>query len=164
MFAVLIHGHGIMGRVKQKLIGFERGEIRSKAEENFTKTVGIMFGCRVKKCEQGQVTLGIGQDIHIITKIPFFAGGIPTDVTIRLRKESVAGTVKYAFFDAITGMMRPHSLGSNDRGSIPSKAESIRMNHTSSDGFRDKARRKDIEYGLVGFVFHVKSCGRKPGD
>lgn len=38
----------------------------------------------MQKCEKRKVMFGVGKQIQVVAKVPFFTGRIPTDIAVRL--------------------------------------------------------------------------------
>ncbi len=64
------------------------------SEIGFQESVGIMFGGRIQKSKDGQVTFRVGSDYHIkvVAMIKAVSGRIPSDTTVRLGKITVTFT------------------------------------------------------------------------
>jgi len=64
-------------------------------------------------------------------------GGIPSDITVRLRKIPVAVTIHNSFFNTITDAVFALSCGSNYRGSVTGSSKGRRINQPNQ-GTTDK--------------------------
>lgn len=73
------------------------------------------IGSRVIQRKERQFRIGIRQQIEIVTEIPAFTGGIPTDRAIWLGEVSITVAVEIAILPAVTGMVgaetAPFSFG-----------------------------------------------------
>jgi len=147
-----VHGHGVMSGIEEQ---GNRLEIRSQsteAEECFAEAMGIMHGCAIKVWKERQAAIRIGEEVHIIAEIPALAGGIPADITVGLRIETIAIAVEDTLFPAITCMMRAEAGSSNDRSAVTGDDETFGTNVTTANGFIQEAGPIDFEHGAISFL------------
>lgn len=101
--------------------------------------------------EKWQTRPSVGEKVKIVTEIPVFAGRVPADIAIRLRIITVAVTMEVSGFPAITGMMRPETSSSDNRGAIAGNMQMSRIDDLATNGFIEETIAKDAKKGAVSF-------------
>ena len=64
-----VRSHIIVSGIEEQLGRHQFRSEGTEAEECFTEAVGIVLGCGMKQGEQGEVVIGIGDNIHDIAEI-----------------------------------------------------------------------------------------------
>lgn len=102
--AIGIVSHCIMGRIQKPFTDMIIRQKTFHSEIRFQKSVGIMFGSRIQKRKDGQVTFRVGGDQHIkvISMIKTVSGRIPSNITVRLGKITVAVAICNAVKGTVT--------------------------------------------------------------
>jgi hypothetical protein len=111
-----------------------------------------MLGSRVIQRKERQLRIGIRQQIEIVTEIPAFTGGIPTDRTIWLREVTITVAVEVAILPAVTGMVGTETGCSDNRSTIAGKVKLAGIHLSPADGFIQETGPEDSEQKAVGFL------------
>ena len=102
--------------------------------------------------KERQLRIGIRQQIEIVTEIPAFTGGIPTDRTIWLREVTITVAVEVAILPAVTGMVGTETGCWDNRSTIASKVKLAGIHLSPADGFIQETGPEDSEQKAVGFL------------
>lgn len=115
--AVGIISHCIMGGIQKPFADMIIRQEAFHSEIGLQESVGIMFGGRIQKRKEGQVTFraGIDYPIKAVAMIKGVFGRIPSDITVRLGKITVTFTVCNAIIRTVTDTVPAFSCGS-DKG------------------------------------------------
>lgn len=145
--AILIIGHGIVGRIQEELSDICFRKELLHGEEVIPKAMGIMSGGGAKQRKKRQVIFGIrgSEHIEIITEIMPFSVRIPANVAVGLVVDTVALTVPDALFKAVAGAGLTLSGAGIDRRSITGDCEMIQVDKSLVDGNIQELGFKDLK-------------------
>ena len=156
--AVEVVGHGIMCRIQEP---FFVPEIRKESlhpEISFQEAMGIVFGSGVQKREDGEVAFRIGCNDHVqvIPVVEAVPGGIPADITVRLREILVTAAPSDAFGGAVTDAVSPFPGRGDNRRAIPGDGEGRRIDKPSGDRFLQEFPVVYFEKGSIRLLIDGK--------
>ena len=110
-----------------------------------------------------QFRIGIRQQIEIVTEVPAFTGGIPTDRTIWLREVTITVTVEVAIFPAVTGMMGTETSCSDNGSAITSNVKLVGIHLSLANGFIQETGTENPKQKPVGFLIGTE-CSLREAD
>ena len=147
--AILVKGHGIVGRIQEKLSDICFGKELLHREEVMPKAMRVMPRGETKQREQRQIIFRVrgSEHVEIITEIVPFSVRIPANVAVGLVVDTVALTVPDALFKAVAGAGLTLSGAGIDRRSITGDCEMIQVDKSLVDGNIQELGFKDPESG-----------------
>ena len=151
--AVFIVRHCIMGGVEKELCHVRFRQELFQGIPVIKETDRVMPGSRAKKGEDRQVIFRIrcSEHVQVITEIPAFPVGIPSDVTVGLAVNAVTFTIPDSFFKTAAGALFAFLCGGVNGSAVPGNGKVHEVNEAVPVRFQKKKFFEYLEKTETGF-------------
>ena len=89
--------------------------------------------------EERQFGIGVSKQIEVVTEVPAFTRGIPSNRAIRLREIAIAIAGEVSGFPAIACMVGAETRSSDNRRTVAGNVELAGIHLSTANGFIQEA-------------------------